>query len=56
VDLASNLDSTIPLRQHLGAALRSDSDTVLDGKKASRSQYLNVLAQAWQKPAIKGAN
>lgn len=56
VDLASNLDSTIPLRQHLVAALRSDSNTVNDGKKAARSQYLNDLGQAWQKPAIKGAN
>lgn len=56
VDLTSNLDSTIPLRQHLGAALRSDSETVMDGKKASRKQYLDTLEQAWQKPASKGAN
>jgi hypothetical protein len=57
VDLASSLDSTQPLREHLSATLRSDSKSKPMNKvDTARKQYLDGLGQAWKKTTKQGAN
>ena len=54
IDLAARSDSSLPLRQSVGAALRTDGG-MKGGDKAAeaRKRYLAELEDSWQAPARK---
>ena len=57
VDLASSADSSLPLRQQLSSALRSDATdpSKCDGDMA-RKAYMDRQKEQWKKSRTKGAN
>lgn len=58
IDLAERRDSSLPLRQAVGSALRDDSTGKPGKVDGARSKYLEDLEQSWQAsaPKSKGAN
>jgi hypothetical protein len=54
IDLAEHADSSLSLRQSVGAALRQDSGTAKGGEASdSRKRYLSQLEEGWKTPARK---
>jgi len=54
IDLAERQDSSQPLRESIGAALRQDSGMKGGDKaKEARKQYLQNLEDSWKAPARK---
>ena len=58
IDLTERRDSSLPLRQAVGSALRGDSSGESSKASSSRKKYLADLEQSWQAPPSKskGAN
>lgn len=52
IDLADKRDSSLPLRESVGAALRQDASGA-SKKDMARQQYLSQLEDSWKAPARK---